>query len=852
MSFRTAATSLALALVLAPLLAAPALAADEPAVEPTVETTVETSVEPSAEGAAEPAPAPTTEAVTETAPQPSVEPAAASPAQKPALAASDPALFAFKAGFDGSYIYSPQLVVSGRADPESGTLTVSAGEQCFAPVDETTGEFSCSITQGQSRPNLPVTVQALVSEQYVTLGTATVHVLLPPTIDNLEMSGEAPSLYVYERFATITGYGVPAGDGVDTTVRVSVPTAEGTRVCVTETDDSGAFSCTQTLPIMAGVYVASITQQPSWAGTRRSLPANDPLELHVIGPSLELDGDVANDRYPLAQGQSLTLTGYINDEAQWQGLTFTANMRIGGAAPVQWQCATIDGDTFSCRLPMAPTLGGTYRVEITARSEGSPIAINRAATVVVTGAVAVAPPVVTPDPVETPEPLDFTVEIGAGSGALHPGDALTLSSSGLPEGTTVEAEIHSTPIALGSTVVGADGTFSLPTTIPLAIEPGAHTIVVTITPPGRAAQVSRSPITIEAPVISPVDATTDVTPPPAELPVAPSLSGARNQPGAANGISDSIRPFWETLTSPVAIGSAVLAGLVFLVLVAFPAEILTAAIKDRYKFLQRNRTPRAPRWFAAHPIVSGVALLALATLIAGFADPAFGADLASLRMLIACFIAALIVSYGAYLLTSRIMNRRWALPTSISLRPYTLIITVIGVILSRVLDFSPGFLFGLMLGLSFPPETPDVLRSRARLIRTAMILGIAVVAWFAYSFTAAALATAEPSFGGALLVDTLAALSTEGLTGMLIAMLPFLFLDGHDLWKHSKRVWASVYAVVIVVFFLVVAPKPESWGDLGAKYGPWALILGAFTVVSLGAYVFLRWDTARQRVKEDA
>jgi hypothetical protein len=791
MSFRTVATSVALAFFLAPLIAAPALAADEPA-----------------------------------------------------LAASNPALFSFDAGFDGSYILDSDLVISGTADPESGILTVTAGEQCFAPVDETTGRFSCTITT-QSRPNLPVSVQAIVSEQYVTLGTATVHVLLPPTVDGLELSGETPSIYKYSRYPIFEGTGVPAGDGVTNTVRISVPTTEGTRLCTTTTNDEGFYSCEFTTSILVGNYPISITQQPSWAGTRRSLPANDPLELHVSGPRLELDGETS---YPLAQGRSLTLTGYVNDEGSWPAVTFTANMRIGGAAAVPWQCSA-DGDDFSCRLPTAPTLGGTYRVEITARSQGDIIAINRDATVVVTGAVAVAvpPAAPVPTPTETPEPLDFTVDIGASTGDLHPGDALTLSSSGLPEGTTVDAEIHSTPISLGSTVVGADGTFSLPTSIPLAIEPGAHTIVVTITPPGRAAQVSRSPIVVAAPVISPVDAPTDVTPPAGELPVDPSLSGARNQPGAANGISHSIRPFWETLTSPVAIGSAVLAGLVFLVLVAFPAEILTAAVKDRYKFLQRKRTVRAPRWFAEHPIVSGVALLAIATIISGFADPAFGPDVASLRLLIACFIAALVVSYGAYLLTSRIMNRRWALPTSIALRPYTLIITVVGVILSRVLDFSPGFLFGLMLGLSFPTATPAVLRSRARLIRTAMILGIAVVAWFGYSFAAAVVATMEPSFGTALLVDTLAALSTEGLTGMLIAMLPFLFLDGHDLWMHSKRLWASVYAVVVVVFFLVVAPKPDSWGDLGAKYGPWALILGAFTVVSLGAYFWLRWDTQRQR-----
>lgn len=125
-----------------------------------------------------------------------------------------------------------------------------------------------------------------------------------------------------------------------------------------------------------------------------------------------------------------------------------------------------------------------------------------------------------------------------------------------------------------------------------------------------------------------------------------------------------------------------------------------------------------------------------------------------------------------------------------------------------------------------------------------------MIAWVAYSFVRAGLTSVEPSFATALLRDSLAALSTAGLTGMLIAMLPFLLLDGHDLWNHSKRVWAGIYAAVVMVFFLVVAPKPASWGDLGAKYGSWMLVLGCFTAVSLTAYFWLRWDTRRREQRE--
>eukprot|EP01031_Cornospumella_fuschlensis_P000444 gene444-559_t len=150
-------------------------------------------------------------------------------------------------------------------------------------------------------------------------------------------------------------------------------------------------------------------------------------------------------------------------------------------------------------------------------------------------------------------------------------------------------------MALGSTRVGADGTFSLSTRIPLQIEPGEHTIVVTVSSPGRDPSTSRTPVTIEAvaalvDIASTTDSATGATPAEERWFFGTSL---RNEPGAPNSVSESIRPIWETLSSPVAIGSAVVAGLVFLVFAAFPAEVVAAAIKERYRFSQRRGITRS-------------------------------------------------------------------------------------------------------------------------------------------------------------------------------------------------------------------------------------------------------------------
>lgn len=449
-------------------------------------------------------------------------------------------------------------------------------------------------------------------------------------------------------------------------------------------------------------------------------------------------------------------------------------------------------------------------------------------------------------PVVAPRaPLVWTLTVGGVTGPLRPGQTVTLSSSGLPVGSTVSAELHSTPVSLGGTTVGSDGTFTLVALIPLTVEPGDHHFVVTVTEPGQEASVTETAVTIDPPeVVTAASEDSEQTDDPAVASALSLRGGAgsadRDAPGAPNSLSTSLAPAWEVLSSPLAIGTSVIAGLAFLVLVAFPSELLGAVIQRRYTSLHRVGRilpPGVGTWFNRHPVVSGVGAIALATLVTGFSDPGFGADVASVRLLVACFLAAIVVSYGTYVLLGWFLNRRWSLPTSLNLRPFTLIITIVGVVLSRVLDFSPGFLFGMMLSLTFPAATTIAVRSHARLLRTCLIVTIAIVSWFAYSGMVAVTGGAPTDFGSALLQDTLAALSTEGLTGMLIGMLPFLYLDGRDIWQHSKRSWAVVYALIVVVFFLVVAPKPTNWADLGDKYGPWAVVLGVYAAVALLVYV---------------
>ncbi len=421
---------------------------------------------------------------------------------------------------------------------------------------------------------------------------------------------------------------------------------------------------------------------------------------------------------------------------------------------------------------------------------------------------------------------------------MHPGDAVVLTASGLPPGLPVDAEFHSTVVALGSTSVKPNGTFSLPVTIPDDATPGLHHFVVTVWSPAGEAVVVEQPVTV---VAFPKGTVVRV----AEASGGSAAAGTfvdRSNPGAPSSFTHGINSVASIFSNPVVIGVAAAAGLALFLLIAFPAELLNSTISEQYPRFAK-RVPRAPwltrftSWLEKTPIVGGLAITLVAAYIFGFADPGFGFDITSFRVVLACFIALFIVGYLASVISGRIIRRRWKLDTVMELKPLGLILTVVGVVLSRLLDFSPGFLLGLILGLSIVGSTTAAQRAKTTLVQAGVVFVLALAGWVAYSILSAT--TNPDDFGTALLFDTLVAVTSEGLTAVFIGMLPVKFLDGPAVFEYSKPLWAASFLVAAFAFVVVIVPS--AWGELNGSLGVWIAIVGAFALVALGIYLYFRF-----------
>ena len=468
-----------------------------------------------------------------------------------------------------------------------------------------------------------------------------------------------------------------------------------------------------------------------------------------------------------------------------------------------------------------------------------------------------APASVPPVPQPTPSPIAWTL-LGYDGSPLQPGQILSLSAEGLPPGTTVDVEIRSTPQLLGSTVASDDGAFALDVTVPADLPPGQHTLVATATPPGGAASVVSIPVEV-VPALAPAEEAVEEVAETGEEPTAvggsPGQGGAvRADPAAPSAITESIPTLQRIFDDPwVVLASGGLA-LAILLLVAFPAELLNSTLSSNTGRLGRwfvaleKRTEQVTDWFSrvsGTRAIAAAVLVALTSVVFGFVDPEYGFDPVSLRMTVSLAIGLFLITYVAAWISGAIARRTWGVETEVTLQPVALLFAVLGVVVARVLEFSPGFLIGLVIGLDLISRVDAAVRARVVILSTGVVVGVAVAAWFAFSaFTA--LSSGQPGWVELLISDALVATTAEGLTAALASLLPLGFLAGHEVFRHSRPMWIAAFVSVGALFALIVLPTAAGETAAVSDIGFWMLVMVIFAVVTLSLWAVLQF-TGRDR-----
>lgn len=321
----------------------------------------------------------------------------------------------------------------------------------------------------------------------------------------------------------------------------------------------------------------------------------------------------------------------------------------------------------------------------------------------------------------------------------------------------------------------------------------------------------------------------------------------RNDPATPSALSSGMITLATVWRDPFILAVAGGIGALFLLLVAIPAEILNSTLErnaHRWRWMYAWSLPLLARLRRALRVMpawtSSPAVVIILTSIAfGFADPQFGFDLTSLRLVASLAIGLILVVHLPQRITAALLGRRWHVSSAIITQPGAIVIAVLGVLASRMLDFSPGLLIGLVLGLELASTARREDHQRAIVTRMLVTLAIALLAWLGYSWLDGAIPAAEANVASVFVIETLIATVHEGLTGLLVALLPLAFLDGKDLFDADKRVWVALAGPTAVAFALLVLPTSETLDD-GAPLLLWIAVFVAFCLVVAAVWFSFR------------
>lgn len=281
------------------------------------------------------------------------------------------------------------------------------------------------------------------------------------------------------------------------------------------------------------------------------------------------------------------------------------------------------------------------------------------------------------------------------------------------------------------------------------------------------------------------------------------------------------------------------------VLVGIPGALLTGVVTARWEswFRWARRPVNALRAVAARPqplwlFAVGVVL---ATLISAFVDPRFGVNLMSVRLYLTLFIAFGVFNVGVWIAMREVVRRIEPdiPPPTLQLRFGSLGILLVSVVLSRVLSFDPGIVFGLVAGLLFASALVASRRATAVLVGAGFAAAAGLASWLLYS---ALVAFGGGSPGAFLLgvTETFAAITILGVATLPIALLPFATLDGAELWGWRRLVWALCYLGASALFLLVMVTVPGGVVPVPTDFLRWLALYLVFAAFAVGVWLLHR------------
>jgi predicted outer membrane lipoprotein len=162
---------------------------------------------------------------------------------------------------------------------------------------------------------------------------------------------------------------------------------------------------------------------------------------------------------------------------------------------------------------------------------------------------------------------------------------------------------------------------------------------------------------------------------------------------------------------------------------------------------------------------------------------------------------------------------------------------------SRLINFEPGYLYGLVCGVVFTRQLPTNEKGHLAALGILTALVVSVVAWTIWIPVNAAALHANPFVGVVLADDLLGALFVGGLVGSFFGMIPIKGLPGWSIKQWNVWAWVAGFAISILGLFQILL-RP---GIAGHGHRPLIISVILFVAFGVGSILFHEHFESKER-----
>jgi hypothetical protein len=301
--------------------------------------------------------------------------------------------------------------------------------------------------------------------------------------------------------------------------------------------------------------------------------------------------------------------------------------------------------------------------------------------------------------------------------------------------------------------------------------------------------------------------------------------------------------------------------LVAMMLITFPAQLFNKTLDENYGEIRGMVAARLPllvrlrRYVKRQAAREGtkapfVTVMLVGSIIGGLNDPSFGVTVKSLETFIAvilAFVASMTISARATYLYRRHqdLSTEWRLHA----HPAGLVLAFVCMLISRMTNFEPGYLYGVIAGVAFTTEIGAREQGKDIALTSLLVLVVAAISWAIWTPVSHMAAHSHPD-PLILIADTFfGGLFVSGIVGSVISLFPLQFLPGSVLFRWHKGVWAAIFAVAMFLLIQVMLLPPARSSRLGDA--PFVTTIVLFVVFGALSVAFNRYFAAREKQRQE-